>query len=705
MIGSRSWTSSMVICGVLWGLVTCGMAQVVPQVEPYVVEPGLANVANLETFMDAVLYDTRKELSFSDAQIDKLVQNGFVVAPGNYEQFFHIYPGTHFYKAPRVPNFVTTDCLLQIYHLLYDFTLRAVEAQHLLPAVYQLTDEMLDRSVEQLDGIADQELRKACLKNISFFGVAAELLGMDTPVLPDDCRQEIAQELEKIRNHQGRSNSSIFSFGHDYTQYQPRGHYAGNQDLERFFLAMMWYGQNSFPFYIEERKTEQQILQAVLITDLLFEDKGMLMKMWDAVYDITSMYVGDSDDLTPHDFRKLMGEVYGEAPSISTLADGARLNLLYQKARDLRKPRIVVQAVGIPPGLQFRFMGQRFIPDSYMMQNLVHWPERPWPKGLDVMAVLGSEQAAEYLDNLYREPEKWGAYLGRRADLIEEFGELSEEQWYRNLYFGWIYVLQALLEDWGDGYPSFMRNDAWVDKELNTGLASWAELRHDVILYGKPSMAEGGDGEHKEEMPKGYVEPVPEFFRRLWKLTNMNKEVLIKHEYKFRNVVEVFDRYLELLDFLKGIAEKELMNVPRTEDEYKRIRFFGATIELLSLRIVELDRNLPTFDWITGEQVESDYVHLRGWFEVIGPDRDLACIADVHTVEDNCLEEAVGHLNTIYVIIPVDGELRLTRGGVFSYYEFQYQASHRLTDEAWQSMIKRGCAPDPPEWSSSFVVD
>ena len=33
-----------------------------------------------------------------------------------------------------------------------------------------------------------------------------------------------------------------------------------------------------------------------------------------------------------------------------------------------------------------------------------------------------------------------------------------------------------------------------VDKNLNTALASWAELKHDTILYGKQSGAECGDG-------------------------------------------------------------------------------------------------------------------------------------------------------------------------------------------------------------------
>ena len=42
----------------------------------------------------------------------------------------------------------------------------------------------------------------------------------------------------------------------------------------------------------------------------------------------------------------------------------------------------------------FRLMGQRFIPDSYMFQELVHDKviNRLFPKGLDILAVLGSDR-------------------------------------------------------------------------------------------------------------------------------------------------------------------------------------------------------------------------------------------------------------------------------------------------------------------------
>lgn len=678
------------------------------QVEPYRIKKGLKNVANLKEFKEAVEYYTEKDFSFSQEQENRLIKNGFVVTPYNAEQFFHIYESSHFGMTPRIPNFITSDCMLQLYHLFYDFTLRTIEVEALLPALRKLTRAMIEGTERQYREVTNPELKAACLKNLSFFGVAAKLLRIEDISLPEACGSEVENELRKIEKHEKREKSSIFPWLHDYSQYIPRGHYTRSEELKRFFFVMMWYGQNSFPFESGGKRTEQQILQALLITHLLFnsqiEDKPAI-HFWDKIYSITALYVGSTDDLNAHHFHKLMKEVYGEVISLEVLSDRERLDLFYKKSKELPQPKIVPQLIGIPSGLQFRFMGQRFIPDSYIMQKLVYWPERAWPKGLDVMAVLGSKRAATLLDEFYKEPEKWEPYLPEREKLKEEFAHLTEEDWYKNLFYGWLYILKTLLEERGKKYPGFMQNTAWIDKELNTVLASWAELRHDAILYGKPSGAEGAGELEEVSQPKGYAEPVPGFYQRLLKLTKLNKQILLDKGFLSKRLKEIFNRYEDLITFLKDISEKELANKPLTYEEYERIRRFGSEIENLSVSLVELDRSLPLYNWITGEKIEQEEFYLGGWFEVTGPDKDIACIADVHTSLDSCLEEAVGHINLIYVIVPIEGKLYLTRGGVFSYYEFQYPAAHRLTDEAWQEMLQRSRAPDPPSWTASFITE
>ncbi len=92
------------------------------------------------------------------------------------------------------------------------------------------------------------------------------------------------------------------------------------------------------------------------------------------------------------------------------------------------------------------------------------------------------------------------------------------------------------------------------------------------------------------------------------------------------------------------------------------------------------------------------------WELVNETDKDMAVIADVHTGGDKVLEESVGHANEILVIVPIEGKLVLTRGAVFSYYEFIYPSADRLTDEKWQKMVNAGRAPAPPIWTKSFLL-
>jgi hypothetical protein len=88
-------------------------------------------------------------------------------------------------------------------------------------------------------------------------------------------------------------------------------------------------------------------------------------------------------------------------------------------------------------------------------------------------------------------------------------------------------------------------------------------------------------------------------------------------------------------------------------------------------------------------------------------DEKMALIADVHTDPntEQVLEEAIGNPMIIYVAVLINGQVVLTRGGTFSYYEFAQPMSNRLTDEEWQDMLDAGEEPAMPSWTISFIVE
>lgn len=112
----------------------------------------------------------------------------------------------------------------------------------------------------------------------------------------------------------------------DYSQYIPRGHYTRNEDLERYFRAMMWYGQVPFNVYADEKTREpdiKQVTRALLMTYTLFLEKDGIpdATLWENIYDPTVFYVGKTDDLTIYDFKSLMLEVFGTDPDINGFMD------------------------------------------------------------------------------------------------------------------------------------------------------------------------------------------------------------------------------------------------------------------------------------------------------------------------------------------------------------------------------------------------
>src|SRR5690606_20487213 len=118
---------------------------------------------------------------------------------------------------------------------------------------------------------------------------------------------ELAEkEFELVMDASGFTDSFMFPFRMDYSQYTPRGHYTRSEDLQKYFRAMMWYGQVPFNVYTDEESKEldlEQVTRALLMTYALFLENGGTpdAALWENIYDPTVFYVGKTDDLTIYD--------------------------------------------------------------------------------------------------------------------------------------------------------------------------------------------------------------------------------------------------------------------------------------------------------------------------------------------------------------------------------------------------------------------
>ena len=157
-------------------------------------------------------------------------------------------------------------------------------------------------------------------------------------------------------------------------------------------------------------------------------------RAWQAIYNPTAFFVGTADDLTPEEFLGAANEFYGANAPLSAFADDAKLARFADAVDVIRAPRIAAQfgakqGLGhlpnmiqgpLPDEVQLRFMGQRYIPDSEILQKLSVPVQRVFPSGLDVMSVLGNQRATQILDAypyIYN-AGKWGGYQSqtRRTD-------------------------------------------------------------------------------------------------------------------------------------------------------------------------------------------------------------------------------------------------------------------------------------------------
>lgn len=656
-------------------------AHFTPVVPAFTVAPDFSNVKNFDDM----------SWFFNPKDSILLHQNHFTVKKSQYQQLYDIYNQCTW---DGTPIFVSTDAVLHTYHTLFDRLLADIEMHYFVDALDQLTETLLNETLSQLTHTENPITEEAVYRNLAFLCVAKKLLHGSEAAIPDTVTALVDSEIIYIFEHDGFHYSPVLGdFSKlDYSQLKPRGHYTQNDTLKAFFRTMMWYGWTIFTMESDlfGELSSRHTLQALILVQMLYRlhsDEQPLIDLWEHIYEPTNFFVGRTDDPNVRDYKFIADHIYGEdflTLSPDSLANPSLLADFMTEAQMLPEPKIPNWIYGTFYTYKgFRFMGQRFIPDSYMFAHLIYpyvgagGVQRWMPKGLDILAILGADRAFTLLDSVYQETA-YHNYSKKIAEFNTEFKSKSAEEWAQNLYWNWLYCLMPLLYQKGAGYPFFMQTLAWADKELLTALASWAELRHDTILYAKQSMTPCGI---TPGPPRSYVEPNPYLYARLASLVNYTRNGLENFNLSIEEFREKLDLFEELLLFLRDVSIKELENTPLSTSEYENIFCFGKAMQDLVSEYPD-----PHNRWNSNTD-------------------QMAVVADVHTDSntDQCLEEGVGYPLEIFVIVNEGGIPRVARGAIFSYYEFTHPIANRLTDEEWREMLNNYTAPAMPEWTSNFM--
>ena len=636
--------------------------------------------------------------------------SSFIVIP-SYEdnEIYEIYERL---KEEGTPPFITSDLVLHTAHLLFDYSLRAVELEVLYPKITKLSTALV-REANKLDSAAmSSQVREVARGLTAYCSVGAKILDPEFDI-PAALKQEVKADLNLIEQHKGFALSKTLPHMEDFSQYVPRGHYTRSQLFEQYFKAMMWFGRRLFR--VEEKTPEgipggdlwndemmlretRQMLLATYLLENTYIGSSPAIDLWDDIYETTALFSGKTEDLNVHQVQEVAKKVWGKTPIPSDLVDEGKIRQFIALAREATHPKIDASGAGRKG---FSLLAQRFLPDSYIMQSLVstrgslkyigdreprpftfgvviaYGPARTFPRGLDVFAALGSDEALQVLNE--SGDTAYEGYQEKMSALREELPEMINKGKDESLFYGLLHTLLALLEvPEGEFLPGIFSTRAWTLKELNAALGSWAEIRHDTILYAKQSYTAVGAARVSPTMPPGYVEPYPEFYRQIQKMVSNIYAKCIKTTANLRELESNFKEFDAVMERLIEISEKELEEGVLNEKDYQ-------DISEAALRL----KSTTQFPSRIMKKITADV------------DSKMAAIADVHTDSNSqmVLEEAVGTPFQVQVEIKIGSNMIALTGGVFSYYEFKHPMKDRLTDEKWQEkLLKESERPPLPEW-------
>lgn len=625
------------------------------KVPAYTIKKDLSNIENINQFS-----------GFTKEEINMLATNGFVVVPSLDTRTYFTYEENE-YKG--IPNFITSDSVLHLYHQFYNKSLMSMEGEYLYDDLALITEQMLDKSILLLEELKEKDLIALQERNVIYFMVARMLFiqSTDLTVAADQKLIDIAkQEYELCKASEGYKLSPLIDKDLDYSQFKVRGHYTRSEELGKFFTTMMWFG--TVPYALEDEEgnmIKEGILQSLLLTYTTFSqsEKENDVKLWSDIYQPTSMYVGSSDDITIFDMNSLRLSVFGNVDDPSIFNDDTYIDKLRKAVEELPNPQISADfmSVSTPTGKQFRFMGQRYILDSEILQKLIDSMKRPIPSSLDVMGVLGSSTAKDLLFNVYKPQDNWTEYTKRFEKLENKVKAYDVDYWKNNLYTGWLWSIQEVLTEYdiNSGMPFFMTTKAWRYKTLNTALGSYTELKHDTVLYGKQAAAEMGGPEEFAE--QHYVEPNINLYYKLLYLTDFTLSIL-EEKGMINEAMSLGAKELkDLLQLLIDCSVKELNNEALSEDEKKQLLWCGGKMERIMNQFIL---------GLTGDVSNVDITDML--------------VTDISSALGSYLSLGTGYFDHIYVVVPVEGKLYLTRGSVYSSYEFV--SGTRLTDEEWWAL-------------------
>jgi hypothetical protein len=365
--------------------------------------------------------------------------------------------------------------------------------------------------------------------------------------------------------------------------------------------------------------------------------------------------------------------------------------------------RIASQILLVPPAganapldRVFLFFGQRFVIDSQVFSDVVFdrvmgTPERMLPNPLDVaFAALGNNAAVPLLASELATYPNYPAALHDARRLVDLHGD---DFWGESLYGTWLGALRGLSVPDGDptaaaGLPAVMQTEPWARRVISSQLASWAELRHDTLLYAKQSYTSVPTC----DFPDAYVDPYPEAWAGLVRLARLGQQIAAALPSNTDSTLGPYFASVEsVATTLGAMAQEERAGQPLTSDQ---LAFINQAVDEVLMSAGCTQALTPT-----------------GWYtKLFLTQKDAQVtdptIADVHTdpAGGAVLHVATGLPRLMYLTVDGCNGPRAYAGVVSSYFEQTTANLQRLTDMDWSTQVMATPPPADVSWVSDLVA-
>ncbi len=618
------------------------------------------------------------KLGLSEKDIYLLDKNRILITNDACKQIFSLY------IRGKEPLFITSDSLLNAYHVIYEESIIRLESTmaERLPVILKTIQKNINDTHDKITGkplLVSSAKKRAVLVT----GIALKLMDDSFSLKNRELNAIIKEETKRIIKAEGilmpewlgipdESFSAI-----DYSRFRPRGFYTESDQLKNYFRAVSWL--QSIPFRVS--KDEEFLSIMMLGNSISYRrlKKTAESRKTGASFMAYRAFIGAGDDLdllAAEDMARNEIRLNLEGDGLERKRSWLVRSI--EEYRSFSEINDQVRFAPADPGKkkqtepEFRIISAYRIPDAILFQRTTDPTKfnRSFPEGLEVLTALGSDFAR----HTFKDENK--------ADVLNAIESCRAYFKGKSLYFKYLDALRTLVDEPEHDAPDFMKNNAWKIKSSNTALSGWAQLRHTWVLQAKQSAFVLS----ATMVPEGFVEPEPDFFYKMSELISDTRSILIQagafepdidKEYK-ADLDKLWEKLEKTCRRLEIIAHKQLRHVSLNESEITFIKGYGETIAGIMM------------------YAGNSYLH---------PEDDAMKVSDVYAspAKGGYLHAGTARPRKMYVLYPWKGQTILCVGGIVPYYEFIN--SSRLDDESWKEILDSEKRPALPEWTWPVVTE